>query len=400
MLFSISALLFFGLLAGWIFQKIKFPALFGMILAGILIGPHTLNLLDNTLLSISTELRRIALIIILIRAGLKLDFTELKQVGRPAILLCFLPACFEIIGMVIFAPYFLGLSYLDAAILGAVIAAVSPAVIVPRMIKLIDQNYGTKKGIPQMLLAGASVDDVFVLVLFTTFINMAQGEVISWTRLIKIPISIVFGILLGVIIGRLCVLFFLKRRVPVVKQTLFFFIITFTLDWLEAARPAIPFSGLLAVMAIGAAARKQSPQIAIQLSTVFDRLWIPAEIFLFTLVGASIAINSLKTAGLHAVTLVFCVLLLRMIGVYFCMAATPFNRKEKIFCMLAYTPKATVQAAIGGLPLAMGLSCGSIILTVSVVSILTTAPLGAFAIDCTYSKLLEHNAAENTRSIS
>lgn len=399
MLFSISALLFFGLLAGWIFQKIKFPALFGMILAGILIGPYALNLLDDTILSISTELRRVALIIILIRAGLKLDFMELKKVGRPAILLCFLPACFEIAGTVIFAPYFLRVSYLDAAILGAVIAAVSPAVIVPRMIKLIDQNYGTKKGIPQMLLAGASVDDVFVLVLFTTFINMAQGEAISWTRLIKIPISIILGILSGVIIGRLCILFFQKMRVPVVKQTLFFFIITFMLDWLEAACPAIPFSGLLAVMAVGAAARKQSPQIAVQLSAVFDRLWIPAEIFLFTLVGASIAIDSLKTAGLHAVALIFCVLLFRMVGVYFCMAATPFNRKEKIFCMLAYTPKATVQAAIGGLPLAMGLPCGSIILTVSVIAILTTAPLGAFAVDYTYSKLLEHNAAENTRSI-
>lgn len=389
MLFSIAVILLLGLLMDWFCKKVKFPALFGMILAGIFVGPYMLDLLDNSILAISTELRRIALIIILIRAGLKLDLAELKKVGRSAILLCFLPACFEILGMIILAPKFLGLSYLEAAILGAVVGAVSPAVVVPRMIKLIDSGYGTEKGIPQMILAGASVDDVFVIVLFTTFTSLAQGTTISWTSFIKIPISIIIGALVGIAVGMCCTKLFERSHSSLAAQTIMFFSIAFILDQLESAFPVIPFAGLIAIMAVGSEIKKKDREIAVRLSGVFDQLWIPAEIFLFVLVGASVAIDSLKAAGVDSLLLIFGVLIFRMAGVYCCLVATSLTIQEKMFCMLAYTPKATVQAAIGGLPLAMGLPCGAIVLTVSVIAILITAPLGAFAIDLTYKRMLK-----------
>ena len=389
MLFSIAVLLSFGFFMGELCKKVRFPALFGMILAGILVGPHGLNLLDSSILSVSAELRRIALVIILIRAGLKLNLSDLKKVGRPAVLLCFLPACFEILGMVVLAPKFLGLSCLESAILGAVVGAVSPAVVVPRMIKLMDSSYGTKKGIPQMILAGASVDDVFVIVLFTTFTSLAQGGAISWNAFFKIPVSIMVGILTGTAVGKLCAILFGKTCVSVTVQTILLFAIAFVLDWLESAFPSVPFAGLIAVMAMGSGMRRQDRELAVRLSGVFDQLWVPAEIFLFVLVGASVAVDSLKTAGIRAVLLIFGVLIFRMAGVYCCTVSSPLTIREKVFCMLAYTPKATVQAAIGGLPLAMGLSCGSVVLTVSVIAILITAPLGAFAIDLTYKSLLD-----------
>lgn len=391
MLFSIAIILLFGLSAGWFCKRIKFPALFGMILAGIIAGPYALNLLDDNILTISTELRRIALIIILIRAGLKLNLSDLKKVGRPAMLMCFLPACCEVLGMILLAPKLLGLSYLEAAILGAVVGAVSPAVVVPRMIRLIDDGYGTEKGIPQMILAGASVDDVFVIVLFTTFTGLAQGENISWINLLKIPVSIAVGILVGIAVGIFCTTSFEKIHISLAVQIITFFAAAFMLDWMESAFPAIPFAGLIAIMAMGSEMRKKDQKMAARLSLIFDQLWIPAEIFLFVLVGASVAVDSLKTAGLNAVLLILGVLVFRMSGVYCCTFATPLTIREKIFCMLAYTPKATVQAAIGGLPLAMGLSCGSVVLTVSVIAILITAPLGAFAIDLTYRNMLDHS---------
>lgn len=388
MLFSIAVILLLGLLMDWFCKKVKFPALFGMILAGIFVGPYMLDLLDNSILAISTELRRIALIIILIRAGLKLDLADLKKVGHPAILLCFLPACFEILGMIVLAPRFLGLSYLEAAILGAVVGAVSPAVVVPRMIKLIDSGYGTEKGIPQMILAGASVDDVFVIVLFTAFTSLAQGTTISWISFIKIPISIIIGVLVGIAVGIFCTKLFERSHSSLAVQIIMFFSIAFTLDQFESAFPVVPFAGLIAIMAVGSEIRKRNWEIAVRLSGVFDQLWIPAEIFLFVLVGASVAIDSLKTAGVNSLFLIFGVLIFRMAGVYCCLVATSLTIQEKMFCMLAYTPKATVQAAIGGLPLAMGLPCGAIVLTVSVIAILITAPLGAFAIDLTYKRML------------
>lgn len=389
MLISISLILFVGMLFGFLCKKIKFPSLFGMILAGIIIGPYVLNLIDGSILNISTEIRKIALIIILIRAGLKLSFEDLKKVGRPAILMCFLPAALEVIGMVLLAPKFLGLSLLEAAILGAVVGAVSPAVIVPRMIKLIDEGYGTEKAIPQMILAGASVDDVFVIVLFTTFTSLAQGGEVSVRSFINIPISIVVGIGIGLLVGFLLVKYFEKISMRDTAKVLIVLAICFVLTFIEDKwGTIIPFASLIGVMALGLMIKRQKAELATKLSAKYDKLWVPAEVFLFVLVGASVAVDSLKTAGIKAVLLVLGVLIFRMVGVFLCLLGTKLNTKERFFCMLAYTPKATVQAAIGGLPLAMGLGCGDIVLTVSVVAILLTAPLGAFAIDLSYKKCL------------
>lgn len=388
MLISISLILLSGLALGELCKKIKLPSLFGMIIAGIIIGPSVLNLLDDSILSISSDIRRIALIIILIRAGLKLNIDDLKRVGRPAVMMCFVPACFEILGMVLLAPKFLGLSVLDSAILGAVVGAVSPAVVVPRMIKLIDEKRGTDKSIPQMILAGASVDDVFVIVMFTTFTGMAKGEKASVMSFVNIPVSIIIGISVGILVGVVLEILFTKAKISIPVQSVIILAVSFALNFIEGAVSFIPFAALIAIMSLGAAIKKKNENMAKSLSNVFDKLWIPAEIFLFVLVGASVAIDSLKSAGLMSVLLVLCVLLFRMLGVFVCVLGTGLSFKEKLFTMLAYTPKATVQAAIGGLPLAMGLGCGQIVLTVSVIAIMLTAPLGAFAIDLSYKKLL------------
>ena len=390
MLISIAYILFAGLLLGTLCKKIKFPSLFGMIIAGILIGPHVFNLIDVSVLNISAEIRKIALIIILIRAGLKLSFDDLKKVGRPAILMCFVPAAFEVVGMVLLAPKLLGISVLEAAILGSVVGAVSPAVIVPRMIKLIDEGYGTNKGIPQMILAGASVDDVFVIVLFTTFTSLAQGESISVRSFVNIPISIVTGIVFGLAVGFVLVWFFNKFHMRDSIKVLIILGMSFVLVFIEDTFGTyVPFASLISIMALGLMIKRQMNVLAVRLSSKFDKLWVPAEIFLFVLVGASVAIDSLKTAGVSSIILILGVLVFRMIGVIVCLIKTPLNSKERVFSMLAYSPKATVQAAIGGIPLAMGLACGDIVLTVSVIAIMLTAPLGAFAIDFTYKKLLE-----------
>lgn len=392
MLFSIAIIITSGLLAGEICKKIRFPGLFGMILAGILIGPSVGNLLSNDILSISSDLRRIALIIILLRAGLKLDLSDLKKVGRPAVLMCFLPACFEMAGMVLIAPRLLGISVLDAAIMGAVVGAVSPAVIVPRMIRLIDEGYGCAKGIPQMILAGASVDDVFVIVVFTTFTGLAQGEAVSIMRFVNIPLSIAIGMAVGIACGYVLNVAF--SRFPS-RHTVKIILLLSAALLLVAAEDVygavIPFASYIAVMCVGMALKKKNQELAGGLSGTLDKTWIVAEIFLFVLVGASVSIASAKDAGFKVVALVFAVLVFRMVGVFACLLGTGLNRKEKLFSMIAYTPKATVQAAIGGLPLAMGLFCGEIVLTVSVIAILLTAPLGAFGIDLSYKRFLERH---------
>ncbi|MBQ8160709.1 MAG: cation:proton antiporter [Clostridia bacterium] len=396
MFLSLAVLLLAGLLSGWVCRRVHLPALFGMILSGVLIGPSALNLLSGSLLSVSSDLRRIALIIILIRAGLKLDLKDLKKVGRPAVLMCFLPACCEVLGMVILAPLLLGLSRLESAILGAVIAAVSPAVVVPRMIRLIDEGYGSDDGIPQMILAGASVDDVFVIVLFTAFTGLALGEDVSLMHLLNVPVSLVTGILAGILCGLgLTWLFDRSGRTHMQEpvKVMCMCAVCFLLNWLENAQQAVPFAGLIAIIVCGAVMKQKNGQLAKELSGVFDRMWVPAEVFLFVLVGASVAVGSVKDAGASAVLLILLALVFRMAGVFLCTLGTRLSLKERLFCILAYTPKATVQAAIGGLPLAMGLSCGSTVLTVSVIAILLTAPLGAFAIDATYRKWLRKSVA-------
>lgn len=390
MLLSIALIFLIGLLFGKVFAKIKLPLLFGMIIAGIIIGPFVLNQIDDSILSVSSEIRKIALIIILIRAGLSLDISDLKKAGCPAFLLCFLPACFEITGMVLIAPALMNVSRTDAAIMGAVVAAVSPAVIVPRMIKLIDEGYGKDKSIPQMILAGASVDDVFVIVIFTVFTGLAQGEKISVVSFLNIPISIFAGIVTGIIVGVLLSLLFSKFIKNSTVQTIVLLSFSMLLTATEDMLPEfIPFASLIAVMVVGIVIKNKQAEIASDLKKQYNSLWTAAEVFLFVLVGASVDIHYAASAGLTVVFVVLGALLVRIAGVAVCLVKTNLSFKERLFCMIAYTPKATVQAAIGGIPLSMGLSCGNTVLTVAVMAILITAPIGAFGIDYTYKKLLK-----------
>ena len=389
MLISIAYMLMMGMFLGWICKKLQLPALMGMILTGIILGPHILNLIDESILQISSELRKIALIIILMRAGLSLNVDDLKKVGRPAILMCFLPACFEITGMILLAPKLLGMTILDSAILGSVIAAVSPAVIVPKMLKLMEEHYGTTKSIPQLILAGASVDDVFVIVLFSAFTGLAKGNQISITSFLTIPVSILTGIGIGILIGCVLAKYFENIHIRDTAKILILLCISFVLVTLEdSSKFLLPFSALIAIMSMGIALQKKRQIVAVRLSLKFNKLWVAAEILLFVLVGATVDLKYAASAGISAVILIFGVLLFRMAGVFCCLIKTNLSMKERLFCMIGYTPKATVQAAIGGVPLAMGLSCGNIVLTIAVLAILITAPCGAFLIEQTYQKLL------------
>ncbi|MCI6021886.1 MAG: cation:proton antiporter [[Bacteroides] pectinophilus] len=389
MLLSIALIMLIGLASGYICRRLKLPGLLGMIITGIILGPYVLDLIDPSILNISADLRKIALIIILTRAGLTFDINDLKRVGRPAILMCFVPATFELAGMILLAPRILGISLLEAAIMGAVVAAVSPAVVVPKMIKLIDEGYGTKKSIPQLILAGASVDDVYVIVLFSTFTGLAKGGRVSAISFINIPVSVVLGIALGIVSGWILAGYFKKVHVRDTIKVIIVLSISFILVSAEnALNTPITFSALIAVMFMGIALSRYRNEVAVRLSGKFNKLWVGAEVVLFVLVGASVDIGYALSAGAGAVILIFGVLIFRLAGVFVCLLGTNLNMKERLFCMLAYTPKATVQAAIGSVPLAMGLSCGSIVLTVAVLAILITAPLGAFVIDLTYKRLL------------
>ena len=389
MLLSISLILILGMFMGWICQKIKLPSLLGMLITGIVLGPYVLNLLDDSILGISAELRKIALIIILTRAGLGLDLSGLKKIGRPAVLMCFVPASFELIGMILLAPKLMGLTVLEAAIMGAVLAAVSPAVVVPRMVKLMDEGYGVNEGIPQLILAGASVDDVYVIVLFSTFVGMMQGEGASILKFVNIPISIFLGIAIGLLIGVLLAYFFKKMHIRDTSKFLIILSISFLLVVMEdKLLTPITFSALIAIMFIGIGLQKKRETVAKRLSVKYGKLWVAAEVFLFVLVGATVNIGYLGKVGVKALIVIIGALVFRMFGVFVCLLGTSLKRKERLFTMLAYTPKATVQAAIGGIPLALGFTCGDLVLTVAVLAIVLTAPLGAFAIDLSYKKLL------------
>ena len=389
MLLSISLILILGMFMGWICQKIKLPSLLGMLITGIVLGPYVLNMLDDSILGISAELRKIALIIILTRAGLGLDLSGLKKIGRPAVLMCFVPASFELIGMILLARKLMGLTVLEAAIMGAVLAAVSPAVVVPRMVKLMDEGYGVNEGIPQLILAGASVDDVYVIVLFSTFVGMMQGEGASILKFVNIPISIFLGIAIGLLIGVLLAYFFKKMHIRDTSKVLIILSISFLLVVMEdKLSTPITFSALIAIMFIGIGLQKKRKTVAKRLSVKYGKLWVAAEVFLFVLVGATVNIGYLGKVGVKALIVIIGALVFRMFGVFVCLLGTSLKRKERLFTMLAYTPKATVQAAIGGIPLALGFTCGDLVLTVAVLAIVLTAPLGAFAIDLSYKKLL------------
>lgn len=390
MLTSIALIILLGLFIGSIFTKLKLPSLVGMILIGIILGPHMLNLLDSSIIGISYELRQIALVIILTRAGLALDIKDLKKVGRPAILMCFIPATLEILGFIILGPKLLNLPILDSAILGTVIAAVSPAVIVPRMLKLMEEGYGTNKSIPQLILAGASVDDIFVIVLFTSFTSIATtGSNFSISSIIEIPISIIIGIILGILTGIVLVYLFKKIHIRDSIKILIILSVSFLFITVEdLLKGFIPISGLLAVMSLGATILKIYSKLARRISNKYSKLWVGAEIFLFVLVGASVDIKYVMNSGIITIILILGALVFRIFGVLLSLIKTEMNFKERLFSAIGYMPKATVQAAIGALPLSMGLASGEIILTVAVLSIIITAPLGATLIDNTYKKLL------------
>lgn len=390
MLLSIALILLVGMSMGWLCRKMKLPGLLGMLATGIVLGPYVLDLLDPSILGISAELRKIALIIILTRAGLGLDLSGLKKIGRPAVLMCFVPASFELFGMLLLAPKLMGLSILEAAVMGAVLAAVSPAVVVPRMVKLMDEGYGVKEGIPQLILAGASVDDVYVIVLFSTFTGMMQGTGASAIRFINIPVSILLGIAIGLGIGVLLACFFQKIHMRDTSKVLIILSISFLLVVLEdyLATP-ITFSALIAVMFIGIGLQRKREVVAKRLSAKYGKLWVAAEVFLFVLVGATVNIGYIGKVGIKALIVIAGALVFRMFGVLVCLLGTEIKGKERMFTMLAYTPKATVQAAIGGIPLSLGFACGESVLAVSVLAIVLTAPIGAFAIDLTYKKFLK-----------
>lgn len=389
MLVSVSLILMVGMSMGWLCQKCRLPSLLGMLATGMVLGPYVLNLLDGSILGISPELRKMALIIILTRAGLGLDTSGLKKLGRPAVLMCFVPASFELMGVLLLAPKLMGLTVLEAAILGAVLAAVSPAVVVPRMVRLMDEGYGGKQGIPQLILAGASVDDVYVIVLFSTFVGMMQGESASLLSFVNIPVSILLGMAVGLAVGSLLACFFAKVHIRDTAKVLIILSISFLLVAEEALTTAITFSALIAIMFIGIGLQKKRKVVAKRLSVKYGKLWVAAEVFLFVLVGATVNIGYLGKVGAKALLLIVGALAFRMLGVFVCLLGTSLSKKERLFAMMAYTPKATVQAAIGGIPLALGFACGDTVLTVAVLAIVLTAPLGAFAMDLSYKKLLK-----------
>ena len=395
MLTSLALIFLVGLCMAAICQKLKLPRIIGMLVTGMVLGPYVLDFLDSSILSISAELRKMALIIILLKAGLSLNLNDLKKVGRPAILLAFVPASFEIVGYVLFAPIFLEISRIDAAVMGTVLAAVSPAVVVPRMVQLMEEKYGTKQSIPQMIMAGASCDDIFVIVLFTTFLGMAQGVKVSLLRFVNVPVSIFLGILLGAVIGYVLYRFFetaykhqnyVRNSTKVILVLGVSFLLTAVEGWLDGK---VAVSGLLAVVSMACVLKaKCIPAVSKRLSEKFGKLWIAAEVILFVLVGAAVDLRYTAAAGGFAVLVIFLSLIFRMAGVFVCVLGTGLSWKERLFCAISYLPKATVQAAIGSVPLTAGLGCGKMILSVAILAILITAPLGALGMDLTYKKLL------------
>lgn len=396
MIASLAYIFLLGLAFAAVCAKLKLPRIIGMLAAGIILGPYALNMLDTSVLDVSADLRKIALIIILLKAGLSLDLSDLKKVGRPAVMMSFVPACFEILAYMLFAPYILGITKIEAAVMGAVMSAVSPAVVIPRMSMLMDNGYGTKKSIPQLIMAGASCDDIFVIVLFSAFTGMAQGGTANVYDFIGIPISIILGVVLGSAVGICMGMFFenankrgryIRNSMKVIIVLGISFILVSVETWTENI---IPISGLLAVVGMACALKiKCVPSVTKRLSEKFGKLWIAAEVILFVLVGAAVDIRYTMGAGIAAVGMILTALIFRCIGVFICVIGTELNRKERLFCIISYLPKATVQAAIGAVPLAMGLPCGKLVLSVSVLGILITAPLGAIGIDMTYEKLLD-----------
>ncbi|GMQ61607.1 cation:proton antiporter [Vallitalea maricola] len=396
MLFSLALILILGFALSGILNKLNLPGLLGMILTGVILGPFALNLISPEILDISSDLREIALIVILIRAGLSLDIRDLKKVGKQAILMCFIPATLELTAVIILAPIFFHISYIEAAIMGTVLAAVSPAVVVPRMINLMERGYGNDKSIPQLIMASSSVDDIYVIVLFTAFLGMYSGKGFETSSLLSVPLSIVLGLLLGILTGIVFIWVVKRLHMRDTVKVLIILSISFLFVTLESfVKPIVSISGLLAVMALGGTISESYNVLARRLMTKFSKIWVGAEILLFVLVGAAVDIRYLADAGLISILLVLCALVFRICGVNICLLKSRLNKKERIFCSIAYLPKATVQAAIGAIPLQKGVESGNTILTVAVLAIIITAPLGAIGIDYTHKKFLNHTVTNS-----
>ena len=389
MLLSIAIIILLSIVLSSVFKKFNLPGILGMLIAGIILGPHLLNLIDGEILNISAELREIALIVILIRAGLSLDLEDLKKVGRPAILLSFLPATIEIIAITVFAPMFFDITYVSAMTMGAIVAAVSPAVVVPRMIKLMEQGYGKHKKVPQMILAAASIDDVYAIIIFYALIQYQQGGSIGVMTFLNVPISIVLGLIIGAVTGLLLTYFFRKVHMRDTLKVLVIFSFGFILLALEdIVNSYVAISGLLAVMALAMSINKNYIALAKRLVKKFEKIWVIAEIMLFVLVGALVDITVLLNVGLYAIILIIIALVFRIGAVFIATSKTNLTMNERLFAAFSYTPKATVQAAIGAIPLSLDLPHGEFILMVSVLAIIITAPFGAILMDTTYHKLL------------
>lgn len=390
MLISIALILICGFILSGIFHKLHIPGLLGMLISGIVLGPYVLNLIDSSILQISSDLREIALIVILVRAGLSLDIKDLKKVGRPAIMMCFIPATFEIIGAVVLGTVLLGISVIEAAIIGAMLAAVSPAIIVPKMLTLMEKGYGRKKSIPQLIMAGASADDIYAIVLFTSFIGIYKGGAFSAWSLLNVPISIITGFAAGIVVGFILVQVFMKFHIrDTIKVLIILGVSLLMVGFEEQITSIIPFSGLLAVMALGGTVLKLREVVAKRISGKFSKIWVAAELILFVLLGAAVDINYISIAGIAAVIIIIGALLFRAIGTSISLIKSGLNAKEALFCNIGYLPKATVQAAVGAIPLAAGVASGNIILSIAVISILITAPIGAIGIDLSYKRLLK-----------
>lgn len=392
MLTGFALIFICGLILGEVFKRLHLPALMGMIIAGIIIGPSCLNILNEGVMNIAPDLRQLALVIILTRAGLNLNIDDLKRVGISALLMCFVPACFEIAATTLIAPRIFNISYIDAALMGAVLGAVSPAVIVPRMIKIMDEKYGTKHSVPQLVMAGASADDIFVIVLFTVFLSLSSGGSVSIISFINIPVSIVLGIILGIVCGILLNKLFSGFEIrPVVKVIIMLSLSFFLLELEDRLEGIVAVSALLAIMSMGVTLLRLNSKVSSELSSIYNKLWTGGEVLLFVLVGAAVDVSYAINNGLGGIVILLGALIFRMIGVYISVLPSGLNMKEKLFCMFSYIPKATVQAAIGAVPLSMGLACGHQVLTVAVLAILISAPLGAILVDNTYKKFLNYD---------
>ena len=387
---SLAIIVIFGLFADYLFRKLKLPGLVGMLFTGVLCGPYVFDIIQPELLHVSSDLRMTALIVILLRAGLEMRRDTLNRVGKPVLLLAVVPAVFEGVVITLLGPHFLHITYLESAILGAIIAAVSPAVVVPFMINFIDRKIGTKKGIPTLMLAGSSIDDVFVIVIFSMLLGIYTGTNANiLLKLLEIPGSILFGIGVGAITGYILYHVFERYNFRATKMTIVIVAVSILLTWLEEElKTKIAVSALLGIMTVGFIILEKTEIRAHKISAKLAKVWIFAEILLFVLVGSQVNIKVALDAGLAGVSLIFIALVARSIGTYMSVAGSELNFKEKMFCVISYVPKATVQAAIGAVPLEAGVKNGDIILAVAVLSIILTAPLGAVGIMVTGERWL------------